>query len=137
MNKAKYLTWIIMGLLSIFTNLHQAHSHSATAAAYGGDGFVRESNQEILSATIQIRLYPQGSNTVNGGKPETQYYERGLGTLVSQVGGLFIYTHDHWGLIDNPGKVQFYNCMGELLLDKIDKKLDKILSRLILYQEMI
>lgn len=117
MNKAKFLTLMVVELLSIFTSLNKAHSHTATLAASGGDGFVRESNQEILSATIQIRLYPQGFNTGNVSKTETQYYERGFGTLVSQVGGLYIYTHDHWGLIDNPGKAQFYNYLGELLLE--------------------
>jgi hypothetical protein len=83
----------------------------------------------ILSATVQIMIFPPtiAARTANEGVQvttasqdpvsETVIVEQGLGTLVDLSGEIMIVTHNHWTLIEHPGKVQFSNTLGELLLE--------------------
>ena len=87
--------------------------------------------RHVLDATVRILMFPTDSLEALGVKAGqrmsieearsrgdvTFRYELGLGTLISHNGEIMLYTHDHWGCLDNLGMVQFYNAEKDLLLE--------------------
>jgi len=67
--------------------------------------------QLILGSTVQISLFPK----------DDDYYERGLGTVVSYKGERLVVTHNHWTLLRNLDRVEFSNAKGQLLM-VLDKR---------------
>ncbi len=116
---------LLLGVLflSILLNPHSSET---------GSGIIRGSAypHPALEATIQILLIPADTMEILGigqdifalrealSRTDAEYYfERGLGTLVSDHGELLLITHDHWGALDHLGAVQFLNANGDPLLE--------------------
>jgi len=77
--------------------------------------------QSVLGQTVQISLFLMGGD----------YYERGLGTVVSYKGERLLVTHNHWTFLRNLDRVEFRNAKGQLLME-LDQQEFK---RLILYTQ--
>jgi hypothetical protein len=129
MKKAKFILIASLAIIFSVLFLNQQRNDPSTigvettpvAEMYG---------QQIMEATIQIFMYPSESIEALGvdqqnlslnealSKTNIEYrYELGLGTLVSHNGGIILITHDHWGLLDRIGVVQFRNAAGDPLLE--------------------
>jgi hypothetical protein len=68
--------------------------------------------ERILSATLQIRVYPCIG----------YYYEQGLATLIAYAGEKLILTHNHWNILDSFCKAQLRDAQGEFLMDLPQQK---------------
>ncbi len=108
MRKAKFFTVILIAITLTMFYLRTQSKPATTGVAQSDYSLPGATGQTILQSTVQIRMYPQGDDS---------YFETGLGTLIDASGDVLVYTHDHWHILNQAGKVAFYNAWGEHLLD--------------------
>jgi hypothetical protein len=72
---------------------------------------------QILSATIQIRLFAPIASAQPVGNVYPYTMSQGLGTLVRSGDTYHIITHNHWSLLDQVDFVKFYDANFVLLLE--------------------
>jgi hypothetical protein len=113
MNKTKVIGWLfLIHLIIIYSSV--ISKRCTVASNQEQLPFNNSELEHILDATIYIAMFPTDYQSVENGKV---YYEIGLGTLVNSSGEVILYTHDHWGMLDNLGRVQFLDNQGNILLD--------------------
>jgi hypothetical protein len=73
--------------------------------------------EDILSATIQISIFPAAENSASSANSTGAVYERGLATLVQRDSSFFLVSHDHWTNLEQAGRVEFRDAASELLVE--------------------
>jgi hypothetical protein len=71
----------------------------------------------VLSATIQLSIFPAAENSASSTNAIGTVYERGLATLVQNHNDIFLVSHDHWTDLEQAGRVEFRDAAGELLVE--------------------
>lgn len=113
MNKKKVLSWLfLIHLIIIYSSV--ISKRCTVASSQDQLPFNHPELENILDATIRIVMLPTNYQTIENGKI---YSKVGLGTLVDISGEVVLYTHDHWGMLDDLGDVQFLDNQGNMLLE--------------------
>jgi hypothetical protein len=77
----------------------------------------RATQDQILNATVQIRLFAPDASAQLVGNVYPYIMSQGLGTLVRSGDKHYIITHNHWSTLAKLDFVKFYDSNFELLLE--------------------
>ena len=143
MKKTKISFWASLAAILSILYVSPIQNQRTLASGLEEEPVTAEEIQPVLEATIQILMFPVDSlealrlwadphqvsiyEAISSGNVGF-HYERGLGTLVSKNGEIFLFTNDHWGCLDNLGMVWFRNAPGDMLL-ALDGEIFKSLIR--------